>query len=179
MDDATLITRLFARDRKALLAFYRQYAPQLQRYIRGKIARQEDAEEILQDTLCAFLEGLRDFQGKSSVKTYLFSICQHKVIDYYRRKKIKHLVFSQMPQLETLISPLVGPEEALDKMLVKEKIQKVLARLAPFYRQVIVLKYMEQASVADIANKLSITFKSAESRIFRARKSFVEVFLSI
>lgn len=179
MDDATLIKRLFAHDRRVVLAFYQEYAPQLRRFIAGKVANTQDSEEILQDTLFAFLEGIRDFEKKSSIRTYLFSICQHKVIDYYRRKKFKHLVFSQMPQLEMLVSPLLGPEAVLDETLVKEKIRKVLALLAPVYRQVLELKYMEQVSVEEIAETLSISFKSAESRLFRARKNFVELFLSI
>lgn len=179
MDDNTLIKRLFTHDRRSVSAFYHEYAPQLRRYIQGRVSRELDAEEILQDTLFAFLEGLRDFQGKSSIRTYIFSICQHKIIDYYRRKKLKHLVFSQIPQLEMLVSPLVGPEAALDEKLVREKIQKVLTAITPDYRQVLVLKYLEQVSVEEIAQKLSISFKSAESRLFRARKNFVELFLSI
>ncbi len=179
MDDATLIKRLFARDRRSVYAFYHEYAPQLRRYIHGRVSHEQDAEEILQDTLFAFLEGLRDFQGKSSIRTYLYSISQHKIIDYYRRKKLKHLVFSQEPQLEMLVSPLVGPEAALDEALVKEKIHKVLASIAPVYRQVLVLKYLEHVPVEEIARKLSISFKSAESRLFRAWKNFVEIFLSI
>ena len=88
-------------------------------------------------------------------------------------------MFSQVPQLEMLVSPLVGPEAALDETLVKEKIHKVLYAIAPVYRQVLVLKYLEHVPVEEIAQKLSISFKSAESRLFRARKNFVEQFLSI
>lgn len=179
MNDATLIARLFAHDRRAAAAFYQQYAPQLRRHILAKVKTEEDAEEILQDTLFSFLEGLRDFQQKSSVRTYLFSICHHKIIDYYRRKKIGHFVFSQMPQLEMLVSPLLGPEAELDATLIKEKIRRVLARMLPVHRQVLILKYLDHVSVEDIAERLSITFKSAESRLFRARRAFVELFVSI
>lgn len=179
MNDSTLIRSLLTHDRKTVYAFYHEYAPQLRRFIQRRVSHTQDAEEILQDSLFSFLEGLRDFQEKSSIRTYLFSICQHKIVDYYRRKKIKHLVFSQVPQLEMLVSPLVSPEASLDESLVKEKIQHVLARIAPVYRQVLILKYLEDVSVEDIARKLSITFKSAESRLFRARKNFVELFLSI
>ena len=179
MDDTTLIKRLFARDRRSVSQFYHEYAPQLRRFILGRVSHTQDAEEVLQDTLFAFLEGLRDFQGKSSIRTYLFSICQHKIIDFYRRKKMKHIVFSRVPQLETLVSPVLGPEEELDVTLVQEKIRTVFARLIPTYRQVLKLKYLDHVSVEEIAKKLTITFKSAESRLFRARRAFVELFLSI
>ena len=177
--DDLLIHQILGRDRRALLVFYRRFAPKLSRFIAGKVGSPPDAEEILQDTLYAFLEAIRDFEGKSNIQTFLFAICQHKVIDFYRRKKIKHAVFSQMPQLEALISPLVSPEEELDVTLVKEKIHTVLGRILPRYRQILVLKYIEGHSVAQIAEKLTLTFKSVESQLFRARKAFVELFISI
>ncbi len=179
MEDATLIRQILARDRRALSVFYRRFAPKLSRFIGTKIARKEDGEEILQDTLYAFLEAIRDFQGKSNLQTFLFSICQHKIVDFYRRKKIRHAVFSQMPQLEALISPLMNPEEELDATLVREKIHAVFIRLMPRHRQILVLKYLEGHSVEEIAKKLTLTFKSVESQLFRARKAFVELFISI
>ena len=179
MDDAILIPKILARDRRALLLFYHRYAPKMSRFIAGKVGNPADAEEILQDTLFAFLEAIRDFQGKSNIQTFLFSICHHKVIDYYRRKKIKHAVFSQMPQLEVLISQLSGPEEQLDAVLVKEKIQAVLGRLLPRHRQLLILKYLDGLSVAEIAKQLTLSFKSVESQLFRARKAFVEHFISL
>jgi len=179
VEDTKLIPKILARDRVALLVFYRRFTPKLSRFIRTKIGNPADAEEILQDTLYAFLEAIRDFEGKSNVQTFLFSICQHKIIDFYRRKKIKHAVFSQMPQLSALISPLLSPEEELDVTLAKEKIHAVLGRLMPQYRRILVLKYIEGHSVEEIAKKLMITFKSVESQLFRARKAFVELFISI
>ncbi|KKU88054.1 hypothetical protein A3A64_04680 [Candidatus Gottesmanbacteria bacterium RIFCSPLOWO2_01_FULL_48_11] len=179
MDDGNLIQKILTRDRRALAAFYRTYQPKLSRFIRGKINNPEDCDEILQDTLYAFLEAIRDFHGKSNIQTFLFAICQHKVIDFYRRRRLKHFVFSQVPQLETLISPLLNPEQEFDVTLLKEKIARVFAGLLPQYRQILKLKYVEDRSVSDIARKLAISFKSAESQLFRARKAFVELFLSI
>lgn len=174
-----LVARILAGDRQALATFYKTHAPRLRRFIATKVNSREDGEEILQDTLFAFLEGLRDFGGRSSIQTYLFSICHHKVIDFYRRKKIKHVVFSRMPQLEALVSPIMGPQEELDVTLIKEKIAGVLGRLLPRHREILVLKYLDDLSVEEIAARLAITFKSAESRLFRARKAFVEAFLSV
>jgi len=179
MDEALLIDKILSRDRQALSTFYRNFAPKLARFIRAKVENPADGEEILQDTLYAFLEAIRDFHGKSSLETFLFAICQHKVIDFYRRKKIKHLVFSQLPELSELVSPMLNPEEELDTTLFKEKIGRVLSRLIPRYRQILLFKYFDGLSVEEISRRLSITFKSAESRLFRARKAFVEIFLSI
>lgn len=179
MNDAKIIDSILARDRRALSAFYRTYTPKLERFIRTKIDNRQDAEEILQDTLFGFLEAIRDFHGDASIQTFLYSICNHKIIDFYRRKKIRHVVFSHVPQLEALVSPLIGPEDALDMVLLKEKIHNVLGVLMPHYRRVLMLKYIDNLSVSEISQKLAISFKSAESQIFRARKAFIEAFLAI
>lgn len=84
-----------------------------------------------------------------------------------------------MPQLESLISPLLDPQAQLDATLVHEKIQHVLGTLLPVHRTVLLLKYLDDTSVSDIAKHLSITLKSAESRLFRARRAFVQSFLSL
>lgn len=179
MDDATIISHILARDRSALAQFYRTHAPKLRRHIASRIQHPEDVEEILQDTLYGFLEAIRDFHGSSNIQTFLYAICHHKIVDFYRKKKIKHVVFSQMPQLELLVSPLLDPEAEFDTKMARQKIQKVFSRMIPTHRQMILMKYLEQISVGDIASKLSISFKSAEARLFRARKAFVEIFISI
>lgn len=179
MGDSELVQKILSRDRKALSIFYRTYQPKLLRFILSKVENRSDAEEILQDTLFAFLEAMRDFEGRSNLKTFLYSICQHKIIDFYRRKKIRHVVFSRLPQLESLIGPLLTPEEELDSTLLKEKVYMILAKLLPNHRRVLILKYLDQLSVGEIAEKLAISFKSAESQLFRARKAFIELFLSI
>jgi RNA polymerase sigma-70 factor (ECF subfamily) len=179
IDDPTLIAHMLDRDRHALAFFYRRYTPRLSAFIRQKIHNSSDAEEVLQDTLFAFLEAIRDFQGASSVQTFLFSICRHKIIDFYRRKKIKQIVFSQTPNLEALVSPVFNPEEELDSTLLKEKIHVVLAGILPRYRKLLTLKYIDNLTVAEIASRINSTLKGAESQLFRARKAFVESFLSI
>ncbi|MFZ5845728.1 MAG: RNA polymerase sigma factor [Patescibacteria group bacterium] len=179
MDENQLINKILARDRRALYIFYHSYSPRLARYIESKVGSREDAEEILQDALMASLEALRDFHGKSTLETFLFAIASHKIVDFYRRRRFKQVVFSQAPQLEALISPLLNPEEELDVTLLKEKINRVMVRLLPHYRQILIFKYLDDLSVGEIAHKLAITFKSAESQLFRARKAFVELFLSI
>ena len=153
--------------------------PKLRQYIRYKINSPDDAEEILQDTLYAFLEAIRDFAGEARLQTFLYSICHHKVVDFYRRKKLRHVVFSAVPQLETIAASILTPEQEFDVTVLREKIHRVLGRLLPMYKKVLLLKYGDELTVGDIAHRLTISFKSAESQLFRARKAFVEVFLSI
>ena len=72
MDDSLIIQKILSRDKAALAAFYHQYAPKLTRFIRGKIANERDAEEVLQDTLLPFLRLFVIFMGKQRFRHFCF-----------------------------------------------------------------------------------------------------------
>ena len=176
MDERKIVSRILRGDEKTLRFFYLHFQPRLSTFIKNKIAREEDAEEILQDTFLATIEGFRDFAFRSSIFTFICSIANHKIIDFYRKKKVKKILFSQMPEVETLVSALLGPEEVLDEALLKDKIKNTFRRLTPAYQKILKLKYIYGYSVGEIASMLSISFKSAESQLFRARKAFVAAY---
>lgn len=176
MDDKALVKSILKGDERALRWFYSHYHPRLLTFIKNKIENEKDAEEILQDTLLGTIEGLRDFSFRSSLFTFMCSIANHKVIDFYRRKKIKSVLFSKLGDVEPFISTLLGPEEALDEELLRQNIRETFKKIAPKYSKILRLKYIYGYSVEEIARSLSISFKSAESQLFRARKAFVEAY---
>jgi RNA polymerase sigma-70 factor (ECF subfamily) len=97
------------------------------RFISRKIGDAQDTEEIAQDTLFAFLERARDFTGSCKLSTYICSIAHNKIVDFYRKRKLKKIVFSQLPTgFETLVSQTVSPEEAVINQFVKQKIKEGL-----------------------------------------------------
>lgn len=172
MTDKELVTQILKGNEKTLRYFYKTYQPRLLNIIKGKIANDNDAEEILQDVLLASLEAMRDFSFRSTLYTFVVSIANHKVIDFYRRKKIKHVVFSRLPNIEPLISTFFGPEQSFDDAILKQKIKQTFQNLTPNYRQILQLKYIYGFSVSEIAKRLCLSFKSVESQLFRARKAF-------
>lgn len=177
MNDRELVSHILQGDERTLLFFYHHYSPRLATFIRNKVANESDVEEILQDTLLATIEAMRDFSFKSSLFTFVCSIAYHKVIDFYRRKKMKNILFSQMPEVESLISSLLGPEDVFDRKFLAQKIKNTFAKIAPNHSLILKLKYLYGYSVEEIAKKLSISFKSAESQLFRARKAFVSEYV--
>lgn len=179
MDEQQLIAGILTKNERALFEFYRGYTPQLKRFIQSKIDNPHDVEDVLQDTLYAFLDALRDFRGNCQLRTFLQSICRHKIIDFYRKKKMKQLVFSQIPELEELVSPLRNPEQAFDERMMKEELQKTLNKLIPQYKTVLYARYMLNMPVSEIAKKLAITLKSAESMLFRAKKAFAKYHVNV
>lgn len=177
-NEKKLVEQIVAGNEKALRSFYRYFKPRLLSYIKNKIADEDDAEEIMQDTLLATVEKLRDFSFRCRLFTFICSIANYKVIDFYRKKKIKRIVFSRFAEIEPLISTLFTPEEELDEQLLREKIRQTFEKIAPKYSRILKLKYVYGFSVKEIAVRLSISFKSAESSLFRARRAFAQAYYS-
>lgn len=177
INEKELVAQILRGNERSLLYFFRHFQKPLASYIRQKIANEKDAEEILQDTLLATLEGLRDFSFRSSLFTFICSIANHKVIDFYRKKKIKSIVFSKFQDVEPLILSVLGPDDALDEELLRQKIRETFVRIVPKYSRALKLKYIYGYSVEEIAAKLSVSFKSAESMLFRARRAFAVAYL--
>lgn len=175
-EDKELLGRIIKKDERALLRLYKKYHPSVFRYVRSQISNYQTAEELTQDIFINFIEALRDFRFQSSIKTFLFSIARHKVVDQIRKKKIKDILFSKMPAFIVEGLKIVFVDEEIDKKELKVKITKVLDGLPNDYRLILRLKYIEGIKIKEISAKLKMNFKATESLLFRARKSFIKVF---
>lgn len=164
------------RDEKILRSFYLAHKKQITQFIFRQFKERELSEDLTQEAFIDFIEGIRDFRGGSSLKTYLFTIARHKVIDYIRKKKIKKVLFSALPQIIVEKAASVLFDDELGKGELSEKIYKTISSLPNDYGVVLRLKYIEGYKVKDIAQKLSLSFKSTESILFRARAAFIKVF---
>ncbi len=170
-----LVRQLAAGEEGALKAFVREYEGRLLRFALKK-ARLEDAEEIVQDTLLAALDSLPLYSGKSSLFSWLCGICRHEIADFYRKRRIKAMVFSHFAALETLVSEVLGPEARLDRKEFRRRIRSAMGRLEFQQQRLLHLKYVEELSVKQVAHKLRLSFKTVESALFRARRAFVLAF---
>jgi RNA polymerase sigma-70 factor (ECF subfamily) len=149
------------------------YSPALMRYLSKRLPRQEDAEEILNDIFFEVLDTLSLFQNKSSIDTWLYRIAHNKTVDFYRKKKIRSILLSQVPFLEIVAEEIDQPEFEYEKKKVSEKIDVAMRSLSEKYREILTMKYIKRFSIKRIALELQITLKAAESLLFRARQSFI------
>lgn len=172
MSEQELVRKVLKGDEDAIKRFYEKYSPHLFTFISSKIGKKEDAEEILQDTCLSILDSLPLFNFRCSLLTWAKKIALHEVADFYRKRKIKSVVFSHLPFLENLVSDALGPELVYQEKEVKDEIERVFTRLSEGYGKILRLKYIEGLTVAQIAESLNLSFKSVESKLFRAKLAF-------
>jgi len=176
MTEKKLINKIFAGDKFAVREFCEIYRKRLEGFVGKKMGDSADVEEIVQDTLLSGLDGLLNFKGNCCLFTWLCSIARHEIADFYRRRKIKQIVFSKFPFLKKLVSEALGPELAYQELETKRKIVGTFKSLSEGYSQILRLKYIEELSMKEIAEKLGETVKAVESRLFRARMAFQKVY---
>src|SRR5881275_2288757 len=79
--DRYLLAKISAGDSEGWAQLVQRYQGRLLAFARTRLARKEEAEDLVQDTFIAFLEGLGRFRENASVETFLFTILRHKLID--------------------------------------------------------------------------------------------------
>ena len=172
MDEKELVENILDDNKKAVNRFYKTYKSRLLNFILRKIGNPKDAEEILQDTFMSSLDSLPLFSLRSSLYTWICSIARHEIVDFYRRKKLKTIIFSRLPFLKKVVDKALGPELALQEKEAKQRIYQTFKNLSEGYAQILRLKYIEGLSMAQIACKLEKTVKAVESKLSRARLAF-------
>ncbi len=177
MTEKELISGVIAGNKQATERFCKQYRARLFGFIATKVENFLDVEEIAQDSLLSAIDSLPTFKGESGLFTWMGSIARHEIGDFYRKKKIKQVVFSRLPFLENLVSQALGPELAYQELETKRRILKSLKKLSEGYGQILRLKYVDELSMKQIARKLNLTVKAVESRLTRARLAFQAVYV--
>lgn len=152
--------------------FYKKYYFSIKGFISKKIDDEGVVEELTNDTLMAGINSLPNFNNKCSEFSWLCSIAKHKVIDYYRKKKLKTILFSAFPMFEEIADKALTPERDCLKNELKKEIKNTFRELKKGYKEILRLKYIEGFKIDQIAKLMKISVKAVESRLIRARRQF-------
>src|SRR5215471_20681529 len=87
--DRYLLQQIAHGDGEGWSQLVRTYQGRLLAFARSRLSRKEEAEDLVQDTFIAFLEGLKNFRENASVETFLFTILRRKLIDFFRGKQMR------------------------------------------------------------------------------------------
>jgi len=142
------------------------------------------AEDVVQETLIAALEGRSTFSARSSLKTWLTGILKHKIVDAIRRKRREPARVSlgdefQIDEFDALFdatghweSPPAewgDPEAHLSQREFFDVIEFCLDRLPPNTARVFMMREVMELDSAEICKELSITSTNLWVMLYRAR----------
>jgi len=140
----------------------------LQRYLERMVGNRATADDLLQETLLRIARGLPGFEGRSSVKTWAFSIATRIATDYFRRPETRARIVDvdQVQELSASDTDIEG-RLVIDEM--NTCVREVIDSLPEDYRAALVLHDLEGLTVAATAEACGCTMATAKIRIHRAR----------
>jgi RNA polymerase sigma-70 factor (ECF subfamily) len=142
------------------------------------------AEDVVQDTLVAALQGEKGFSGKSSLRTWLTGILKHKVVDAIRQKtrapvlasfddecRVDDLdaLFDETGHWENPPADWGNPESQLSQQQFFEVMQSCLENLPPNTARIFVMREVMELETDEICTELTITSNNLWVILHRAR----------
>lgn len=170
-NDAQLVKDLRRGDPRAVTELYNAYADRIYSLVFNQVDRNHEvAQDIVQETFVAALKSAAKFRGQSKVYTWLCSIANKKVSDFYRRQK-RQAKYQTIKALE--LDQINGVALVPDPVEFEERhavAKQALFSLPLHYRQVLILKYVEEMPVLEISQIMGRSPKSIEGLLTRARE---------
>jgi RNA polymerase sigma-70 factor (ECF subfamily) len=125
------------------------------------------ALDVLQETFLYFVKKFPGFRLTASLKTFLYPAVQHLSIAARRQAQRFQSTETELQQIETArsVSPVTAEHDLL---------QAVLASLSPEHREVVMLRFIDGFSLAEVATTLDIPLGTVKSRLHNALRSLRE-----
>jgi len=160
-----LLQRARQFDTEALAEIYDLYSPELYRYAMRLLSNEDFAEECVAEAFSRFLHALSNSGGpKEYLRAYLYRIAHNWVTDQYRRQPAPQ----QYEDIDIQADPSTSTDNLVEEKLEREKVRTALRYLTPDQRQVVILKFLEGWSNAEVAETLNKPVGAVKSLQHRA-----------
>lgn len=186
--DRELVRRMLAGDERAFGELFDGCFPGLYRFALTRLDGDEAAaEEVAQAALCKALSKLATYRGEAALFTWLCTFCRHEISAFCQRNRrvLRQVdLVEDRPEVRAALESLPaslreGPAEAFDRKELGRLVAVVLDRLPPHYGDALEWKYLEGLAVKEIAARLGLSAKAAESLLVRAREAFRDGFATL
>jgi RNA polymerase sigma factor (sigma-70 family) len=177
MDEAQLIARLKARDLEALGELYRELGGPMLTLARSLLRDRDQADDVVADALVKIHDAAAGFRGERGLRTWVLRIVANRCKDALRRRRFDGGTIEDVDALRVaglVVNPEPEWDEALDRDVRLEAIERAIASLPDEQREAVVLKERMGLSVLETASVLGVSESAVKSRLFRARASLLE-----
>lgn len=150
----------------------KRYEDKLLRYIR-RIAKFSlpDAEDVLQEVLIKTYYNLNAFDARLKFSSWIYRIAHNQTISEIRKRVAKPTVYLEDNDMEHL-KDLFDLEKEIDNSYDRQKIDEVLSMMDKKYREVLVLRFLEEKEYSEIADILKKPISTVGNLIARGKKLF-------
>jgi RNA polymerase sigma-70 factor (ECF subfamily) len=175
-DEAQLIASIISGEAHLFHELIRPYERKVYVMALSFLKNEADAEDAAQEAFLRAYRNLASFRSEAKFGTWLISITLNEARGRLRKAKAVVLqALDEEPDAERHVSPALLrdwreiPSEALERQEIRSQLQAVVGQLPPKYREIFLLRDVEELSIAEAAEVLQITESSVKVRLHRAR----------
>ncbi|CAI8900662.1 RNA polymerase sigma factor [Chryseobacterium sp. IT-36CA2] len=169
-----LIQKAKDKDQKAQTKLINVFWVDVFSFVMKKVRDENDADEITVNVFSKVLSKLDMFDPHFQFKTWILTIAQNTVIDFWRKKNRENEdTVENLDEVKNQYAK--SPEELLISEEEQKKIIKAIESLDANYQDIIKLRFFEEKSIKEIADELGISVANTKVRVMRAKKVLAEL----
>lgn len=175
-EEQALIRRVQSGDAAAFEPLLTAYEKGVYNLCLRMVRNPADAEDLAQETFLKAYRGIAGYRGESKFSVWLYRIASNLCLDFLRQQKRRPTApltvedeDGDMRETE-LADGRLQPERLLEQKLTGDSLRRGLDALPPEFRQVLLLRELQELSYEEIGGILGLESGTVKSRIFRARK---------
>ncbi len=179
-DEAALVRRVQNGDEMAFREVVDRYQSKVFSIIYGILRNHNDAEDISQQVFSKIYFSIGNFDFRSSLLTWIYKITVNECYDYLRKKKVRKLVYEsdfseeEAQRMERTEPGSEGQMLIDDRLAQRDFVVKLLEKVTPEDRQLLMLKEVEGHSVEELASMTGMNENTIKVKLFRARQKLVK-----
>ena len=167
--DNVLIKRALAGEPECFTVLASRHLPAVRRHVHSLLPKATDPEDLCQDVLLKVWRHLAAFRSQSSFRTWMTRVAINEALQSYRREKCRPTC-QVIRDFDTFASLDESPLQSLTRAEARQIIGKTIAKLPVKSRQILILRYFEEMSMQDIAQRIDMSVPAVKTRLFRARR---------
>lgn len=166
-----LISGVAMGDKAAMKEVYKTYTPALNGFVRLYLTDPNDVSDIIHDTMLEVWRKADRFEGRSALKTWIFSIAKNKSID--RNRKSSRLDYTD--ENTEIEDGALSPVDVLTVSQEASTVREAVAKLKPEHRRAIHLSFFEDLTYKEIAEIEGCPEGTIKTRILYAKRNLQHI----
>ena len=178
--DLTLVNEAILGDQKAFSELMILYWPSIENFFSLKLLSKEDVEDLSIATFSKAFDKIKSYNSSFAFSTWIQTIATNTLIDFFRKNNKKTISIDEEKKDEEksvleIVDHNLNPELNLIQKQKNKHIFSLVQQLKPHYRELIILRYLDELSYAEIAEKLNMPLGSVKAKLFRARDLLLQI----
>lgn len=170
ISDEYLIQQFVQGNQQAFDTLYNRYVKMVYNRVRY-VTPETEVEDVTQEVFIAMLRYLPSFRGEAKLSTWLRTLTNNKVAEYYRKRSRK----KDDMQVDLEYAERSGGQSNDNSLEDRVTVRHALSRLPRLYREVILLRFAEEMSFNEIADYLDKNLEATKSLYRRAISALKEI----